>query len=80
MHAPAERLQRHRDAGELLLPHGVAAQLLLLAGQCLDALFEVAPAPFVFVGRDDGPEIGVGQPFKLLARVRLAAAQRFAAC
>jgi len=80
LHTPAERLQRRRDAGELLLACGVAAQLLLLAGQRLHALLEVAPAPLVFVERDDGPEVSVSEPFKLLAQVRLAAAQRFAAC
>jgi len=67
LHALAERFQRRCDAGQLLLARGIAAQLFFLPGQRLHALFEVAPAPLVFVERDDGPEIGVGQPFELLA-------------
>ena len=53
--------------------------MLLLSGQCLDALFQVAPAPLVFVERDDGPEIGIGESLELLDQVRLAAAQLFTA-
>ena len=63
----------------MLLARGVAAELLLLFSQRPHAPFEVAPAPLIFVERDDGPEIGIGESLELLDQVRLAAAQLFTA-
>ena len=80
LHPLAEPLQRCRDARKLLLTRSIAAELLFLAGQRLHPLLDVAPAPFVFIQRDDSPEIGVGEPFELLAQARLALPQRFPAC
>src|SRR3954453_3448129 len=76
--ALAERLQRCRHTGELLPPGRVATQLLLLPGQRLRALLQVAPPPLLLVERDDGPQVGIGEPFELLAQVRLSPAQRLA--
>ncbi len=57
----------------------VVAQQLLLAGQGLRPPLQVAAPPLVLVEREDRPEAGVGEPFDLLAQVRLGAAQRVAA-
>jgi hypothetical protein len=68
-----------RHAGEFLLSGCIVAQVLLLAGERLDALLQVAPPPLILVERDHRPEIGVGEPLELLAQVRLGPAQRLTA-
>jgi hypothetical protein len=74
LHARAEGLEGCGDAGELLLTRSVAAELLLLAGQGLDALLEIAPPPLILIERNNRSEIGVGEPFDLLVQARLATA------
>jgi hypothetical protein len=57
----------------------VITQLLLLPNQRLYTLLQVMPASLILVERDDGPEVGIGEPFELLVQVRPTAAQRLAA-
>ena len=79
LHSRAEGLQRGRHAGELLLARRVVTQQRLLPGQCLHAPLQIAAPPLILIERDDRSKVGVGEPLDLLAQMRLAAAQRFAA-
>src|ERR1700760_4568153 len=79
LHPRAEGLQRGRYAGELLLARRVVTQQRLLPGQGLHAPLQIAAPPFILIERDDRSKVGVGEPLDLLAQMRLATAQRFAA-
>ena len=70
-HPSADRLERRGDAGHLLLPRRVAAELRLVRRERVRPLREVGAAALVLLERDDRPQVGVGEPLELLAQRRL---------
>ena len=71
-HPLAEVLDGAGKPGELLLPVRLRLEPSRLPLELALALLEVAPAPPVFVQRDDPAEIGLGQPLELRPQARLS--------
>ena len=70
-HPLAEVLNRAGKPGELLVPVCLGFELSCLFLKLALALFEITPAPAVFVQQDHAAEIGLGQPLELPPEARL---------
>ena len=67
---PAEVGGRGRPAGELGPPVHLRLQLVGLPAQRLEPLLQRLPAALVLGQRDDGEQVGLGQPLQLPSRPR----------
>ena len=79
-HPLAEVLNGAGKPGELLVSVCLGFELSRLFLKLALALFEITPAPAVFVQQDHPAEIGLGQPLKLLPDARLSPSKSLLAC
>jgi hypothetical protein len=70
-HSLAEVLDCAGEPGELLLAVCLSFELSRLFLKLALALFEITPAPAVFIQQDHPAEIGLGQPLELLSEAHL---------
>ena len=71
LHSGAERFDRLRDPGQILLPLGFCRELVCLARQRLQVLLQPLAPPLILLQRHHLVEVGVRETLHRVAHARL---------